>query len=135
MIFLFFLAFTTSCDYVRSTSGPCREDSFFCNDPDQQKVLLKALSDSRLLIVSRINYKRFHPPSQDFSKEIARRGPAGITILQKLSANDRIDMELFRDTARIYRAKYNMDVCRSDGVSMNLKAMCTSLASVVSGIR
>lgn len=126
VILLLLLVLMTSCDYMRATSRPCREDKFFCNDPFQQKALLKTVSDSRLLRVTRINYRRFHPPSGDFAREIARRGPGGIAILHRLNVEDEIDVAIFRATVREYRRMYEIDVCRSSGAMSNL---CKSMVS------
>ena len=126
LILAFMPTLLISCDYVRATSRPCREDKFFCNEPLEQKALLTSISDSRLLRVSRINYRRFHPPSGDFAREIARRGSAGIAILQRLNAEDEIDVEIFRDTARAYRADYNIDVCHSNRAMVSI---CNSMIS------
>ena len=126
VILLLIMAFMTSCDYVRETSRPCREDKFFCNDPFQQKALLNTISDIKLLHVSRINYHRFRPPSGDFAREIARRGSRGIAILLRLNPESEIDVKIFRDTVREYLGTYNVDVCRPGGT---LSSQCKSMIS------
>ena len=116
-----------SCDYLQATSGPCREDEFFCQSPYKQKQLLNTLSNDKLLKVSRINYRLFHPPSQDFAREIARRGIAGIALLGTLNVQNEADVDMFRDAARAFRKTRNIDLCRSDQ-SANINVMCGAIS-------